>query len=290
MASHASSPGCHSLVFAISLTAVAGVSSRALAAEATSPTVVLGIEPLDGAPDTVAAEITDALRQRVAATKGYQLLQGKDLVEVKLVFACPDAAPACMSQAGKSLGADKLIFGNVKRAGNDYQVTLKLLDVSRAVVESFTAETVPKKHADAARPAIDARRAGSRSSVARAAVRSRCGRTSRAPPSAWTERRWGRPGSSPVVIPDVAPGPPRSDRREERLHHDQAGVHAGGRAEPAAQPDPVAGVGRGPTPGRSARASKSAAQASPRAARDRRWPGPASGSRSSAPWRRPGWR
>ena len=110
---------------------------------------MLGIEPLEGTPDAVAAEMTDALRQRVAATKGYQLLQGKDLVEVKLVFACPDAAPACMSAAGKSLGADKLIFGNVKRAGNDFQLTLKLLDVSRAVVESFTAETVPKKHADA---------------------------------------------------------------------------------------------------------------------------------------------
>ena len=49
------------------------------------------------------------------------------------MFACPDEAPACMSQAGKSLGATKLIFGNVKQAGNDYQVTLKLLDVSRAV-------------------------------------------------------------------------------------------------------------------------------------------------------------
>ena len=61
-----------------------------------------------------------------------QLLQGKDLVEVKLVFACPDEAPACMSQAGKSLGATKLVFGNVKQAGNDYQVTLKMLDVNRA--------------------------------------------------------------------------------------------------------------------------------------------------------------
>ena len=84
-------------------------------------TAVLGIEPLEGAPDAVAAEITDALRQRVAATKGYQLLQGKDLVEVKLVFACPDEAPACMSQAGKSLGAAKLIFGNVKSAGSDFR-------------------------------------------------------------------------------------------------------------------------------------------------------------------------
>jgi hypothetical protein len=108
---------------------IAGLPSRARAAEGGDvATAVLGIEPLDGAPDAVAAEITDALRQRVAATKGYQLLQGKDLVEVKLVFACPDAAPACMSAAGKSLGADKLIFGNVKRAGNDYQLTLKLLD------------------------------------------------------------------------------------------------------------------------------------------------------------------
>src|SRR6476659_1982037 len=140
--------GLSSLVFVTSLTAVAGLSSRALAADDVA-TVVLGIEPIDGAHDAVAADITDALRQRVAATKGYQLLQGKDPVEVKLVFACPDAAPACMSQAGKSLGAEKVIFGNVKRAGNDFQVTLKLLDVSRAVVESFAAETVSKKNSDA---------------------------------------------------------------------------------------------------------------------------------------------
>src|SRR3954454_24030139 len=113
-----------------------------------APTVVLGLESLGGTPDAVASDITDALRQRVAAARGFQLLQGKDLVEVKLVFACPDEAPACMSQAGKSLGATKLIFGNVKQAGNDFQVTLKLLDVSRAVVESYTAETISKKHAD----------------------------------------------------------------------------------------------------------------------------------------------
>jgi len=169
------------------------------------PTAVLGIEPLDGAPDNVAAEITDALRQRVAATKGYQLLQGKDLVEVKLVFACPDAAPACMSQAGKSLGADKLIFGNVKRAGDNYQVTLKLLDVSRAVVESFTAETVARKHADAAglrsiAPAWLAKLSGKgggsiqvRANFPGAAV-------------SMDGTQVGTTGSSPVVINDVAPG------------------------------------------------------------------------------------
>ena len=193
------------LAFIVCLT-VAGLPARAPAAEGGDvATAVLGIEPLEGAPDAVAAEITDALRQRVAATKGYQLLQGKDLVEVKLVFACPDAAPACMSAAGKSLGADKLIFGNVKRAGNDFQVTLKLLDVSRAVVESFTAETVARKHADASglrsiAPAWLAKLSGKgggsiqvRANFPGAAV-------------SLDGTQVGTTGSSPVVIPDVAPG------------------------------------------------------------------------------------
>jgi hypothetical protein len=197
--------GPSSLVLAACLTA-AGLPARALAAEGGDvATAVLGIEPLDGAPDAVAAEITDALRQRVAATKGYQLLQGKDLVEVKLVFACPDAAPACMSAAGKSLGADKLIFGNVKRAGTDYQLTLKLLDVSRAVVESFTAETVVRKHADASglrslAPAWLAKLSGKgggsiqvRANFPGAAV-------------SLDGTQVGTTGGSPVLINDVAPG------------------------------------------------------------------------------------
>jgi hypothetical protein len=125
-------------------------ASRAMAADASgdAPTAVLGMEALEGAPDSVAAEITDALRQRVASTKGFQLVQGKDIVELKLVFACPDEAPACMSQAGKSLGASKLIFGNVKRSGTDFLVSLKMLDVNRGAIETWVAETIPKRKAD----------------------------------------------------------------------------------------------------------------------------------------------
>ena len=168
--------------------------------------MVLGVEALAGAPDAVAAEITDALRQRVAATKGFQLLQGKDLVELKLVFSCPDEAPACMSQAGKSLGASKLIFGNVKQApSGDYQVTLKLLDVNRGVVESFTADVVPRKRADAIAlrslaPGWMAKLTGKgggsiqvRSNFADAAV-------------SLDGTHVGTTGSAPVVINDVAPG------------------------------------------------------------------------------------
>jgi hypothetical protein len=187
------------------LASLAFAPGASRAAEGDVPTVVLGIEPLDPTLDAVAAEMTDALRQRVAATKGYQLLQGKELVEIKLVFACPDAAPACMSQAGKSLGASKVIFGNVKRAGNDFQVTLKLLDVSRAVVESFAAETVSKKNSDAnglraMAPAWLAKLSGKgggsiqvRANFPGAAV-------------SLDGTQVGTTGSNPVVINDVAPG------------------------------------------------------------------------------------
>jgi hypothetical protein len=177
---------------------------RVAAAEAI-PTAVLGFEPLEGVPEPLAAEVTDALRQRVAATKEYQLLQGKDLVEVKLVFACPDEAPACLSQAGKSLGASKLIFGNVKKTGADYQVTVKLLDVSRAVVESFTTDTVSggKANATALRqlaPVWLAKLSGKgsgtisvRANFAGAAV-------------SLDGTKVGVTGTAPVVISEVSPG------------------------------------------------------------------------------------
>ena len=175
------------------------------AAEEPVPTIVLGLEALEGAPDAVASAITDALRQRVAATKGYQLLQGKDLVEVKLVFACPDEAPGCMSQAGKTLGASKLIFGNVKLSGNDYLVTLKLLDVDRGAVESFTADALPKSRAEPSAlrsmaPGWLAKLSGKgggalriRSNLAGAAV-------------SLDGTRVGTTGADPVVVSDVAPG------------------------------------------------------------------------------------
>jgi hypothetical protein len=184
----------------------AGRAAAADPSESTATIAVLGLEALDGAPDNIASDITDALRQRVASTKGQQLVQGKDLVEVKLVFSCPDEAPPCMAQAGKSMGASKLIFGNVKRAGADYQVTLKLLDVARATVESWATETIARKKAESQAfrslaPAwlskLTGKGAGGtlqiRASVVGASV-------------SLDGTHVGVTGSGPVVVPDVAPG------------------------------------------------------------------------------------
>ncbi len=170
-----------------------------------TPTAVLGIEPLDGVPDALASEATDALRQRVASSRDYKLLQGKDLVEVKLVFACPDEAPACLSQAGKSLGASKLIYGNIKKAGGDYQITLKLLDVARAVVESFETDAIAKRRSDAT--ALHQQAAvwlGKLSGHGNGSISVRANLSGAAVSLDGT--RVGVTGGSPVVVSDISPG------------------------------------------------------------------------------------
>ncbi len=135
------------LLFLLGFTAL--VPER-VASAADTTVAVLGVEASEGAPDTLAASITDAMRQRVAATKGYRLVPGRDLVEVKLVFSCPDEAPSCMGQAGKSLGANKLVFGGVKKsAGDSYVVTLKLLDTTKGVVDAWVAEQITSAQASA---------------------------------------------------------------------------------------------------------------------------------------------
>jgi hypothetical protein len=137
---------------AVALLALAGLSEKSAMAAADVPLAVLGVEATE-APDTLAASLTDALRQRVSSTKGFRLVPGRDLVEVKLVFSCPDEAPSCMAQAGKSLGATKLIFGSVKKSiGDSFLVTLKLLDANRSIVDAFVAEQITK--AQATGPAI----------------------------------------------------------------------------------------------------------------------------------------
>jgi hypothetical protein len=121
----------------------AGGSRVAMAGDQTLS--VLGLEPAAGAPESVATAVTEALRQRITSTTGYRLIPGRDLVEVKLVFSCPDEAPPCMTQAAQSIGASRVIFGNVQPVGMDaFLVTLKLLDGDRGVVESWISEQVAK--------------------------------------------------------------------------------------------------------------------------------------------------
>ena len=129
----------------LALLAVLLPASRLLAAPDVS-VAVLGLEPVD-IPEPLAQQLTDALRQRAATTSGVRVVPGKDLIEVKMVFGCDGELPACMANAGKALGADKLLYGSIKKGSSkaNVTVTLKLLDVKTAVVEKFVNDTVSKR-------------------------------------------------------------------------------------------------------------------------------------------------
>jgi PEGA domain len=110
---------------------------------------VLGLEPVE-VPESLAQQVTDALRQRAAATGGVKVVQGKDLIEIKMIFNCDGEAPACMAQAGKSLGADKLLYGVVKKGPKaTFLLALKLLDVKSGTVEKFINDSAGKRELSA---------------------------------------------------------------------------------------------------------------------------------------------
>jgi hypothetical protein len=122
------------------------VAAPAAAWAADETIAVLGIDALE-VGDALGTQLTEALRKKAAETAGVRLVPGKDLVELKMVFNCDGEAPACLAQAGRSLGADKLIYGTLKKAdgGRSVQVSLKLLDVRDLVVQKQVNETLPKK-------------------------------------------------------------------------------------------------------------------------------------------------
>jgi hypothetical protein len=125
-----------------------GDGSKPVRAADDSGTVVLGVEAADTQDNNLASDVTDAIKQRVATGKGGPLIPGKDLVEIKLVFSCSDEAPACLAQAGKSLGAAKLIYGTIKRSGGDVVLTLKQVDTARGTIDGTSVENLSKKKLD----------------------------------------------------------------------------------------------------------------------------------------------
>lgn len=125
------------------LGALVSVVMPTMASADETPTAVLGLETSD-CPQAVADEVAESLRRSVAANHDLKLVNGKDLVEVKLVFSCPDEAPSCMSQAGDSLGAKRLIYGSLKRSGSDVAVWLKALDVPAGKITGWVTDTLPR--------------------------------------------------------------------------------------------------------------------------------------------------
>src|SRR5690348_13690582 len=120
---------------------------------------VLGLEVVDptGTPtkeDTVVAkQLTDGLRARAQVSNGpYALAPGsdKELIDEKLVNSCDSEAATCMASIAAQMGADMLLYGHLQKekSGRAYEVTLKLLDVHRKVVEKSSNQLIPLSQAN----------------------------------------------------------------------------------------------------------------------------------------------
>lgn len=139
-------------------------------AYAGKPTVaILGLEVVDasGAVDAeavkVAKELTDGLRARAKVGSGpYALAPGsdKELIDEKLIKNCDTEAMPCMSQIGKDLGANFLMYGRLEKKGDGYQVQLNLLNIDKKRFEKTkTPLTIPFSAKDSASLAASAKRA-----------------------------------------------------------------------------------------------------------------------------------
>jgi hypothetical protein len=109
------------------------------------PTIaVLGLEvfdptgQIDQTSTAVAKDLTDALRSHAKMPSGpyaFQPGSEKELIDEKLIKNCDNEAIPCMSEIGKGLGADFLVYGRVEKRPDGYTVTINLLNVAKKKFE-----------------------------------------------------------------------------------------------------------------------------------------------------------
>ncbi len=120
-----------------------------------SPIAILGLEVYDNGsgidPETTRAakEVTAALRDRAKAGTGpyTPVASEKELIDEKLLNNCDTEAAVCMAAIGTELQAEAVLYGKIEKVTKTnpptYQVSLKLLNVTRKQLVSSTVETLP---------------------------------------------------------------------------------------------------------------------------------------------------
>jgi hypothetical protein len=106
-----------------------------------TPIAVLGLEGIE-IPEDLSVRLTAALREALTHREAVQALPGKDLVEMRFLFGCTDEAALgpCLAQAGRSLGAARLLFGSIRpttigdQKTSAFFVRLRSLDVATGAI------------------------------------------------------------------------------------------------------------------------------------------------------------
>lgn len=132
------------LAFALGLL---GLGARTAAAK---PKVsVLGLEvggTIDTAATGVAHDVTEGLRTKAKQGGGpfvYAPNSDRELIDEKVLKNCDSEGPLCMSDIGKDMGTDVLIYGQLVKQGDSYKATLHVLDVRKKARMKDLDVTVP---------------------------------------------------------------------------------------------------------------------------------------------------
>src|SRR3954469_23083665 len=96
---------------------------------------VLGVEvtgTIDQTSTAVAHDVTEGLRSKAkqgVSPYTYAPNSDRELIDEKVLKNCDSEGPLCMSDIGKDIGTDVLIYGQIAKSGDGYKATLHVLDV-----------------------------------------------------------------------------------------------------------------------------------------------------------------
>jgi PEGA domain len=129
----------------------ASLTVLAHAAQAKPKVAVLGLEvagesAMDRKATEAAKALTRELRREARAPGGaFDLApnSNKDLLEMKLLSDCSDEGKSCMSEIGRQLGAERLLYGKLERTRRGYALRLRLLDTEDSQILKELNEIIP---------------------------------------------------------------------------------------------------------------------------------------------------
>ncbi len=118
-------------------------------ASAKPKVAILGVEvtgPIDQAATGAAHDLTEGLRSKAKQGNGpFQLAPSSDreLIDEKVLKNCDSEGPLCMSDIGRDIGTDILIYGQLAKAGDGYTAKFFVLDVKQKSREKELTVRIP---------------------------------------------------------------------------------------------------------------------------------------------------
>lgn len=90
--------------------------------------------------------LSEVMANEVASASKCQVISQSDIKSMVDFEAtrssCAEGGESCLAELGQALGVDRIVAGSIGKLGSDYVITVRLVDIARAVVEQRAEEVV----------------------------------------------------------------------------------------------------------------------------------------------------